>query len=122
MTKQEIFNLCDVVQEDTQPMGSRSVDLTLLDKILMYFKTPASASFQNCSEDYMHVTQPIVSRVLSAFENSVVSKASMYMPRNETEISRTVRDFQQISGMPMVVGASDGSHTPMIAPSFDEYA
>ena len=33
MTKQEIYNVCDVVQEDMQPMGSRSVDLTLLDNI-----------------------------------------------------------------------------------------
>ena len=33
MTKQEICNLCDVVQGDMQPMGRRSVGLTLLDDI-----------------------------------------------------------------------------------------
>ena len=72
----------------------------------------------------MHVIQPTVSRVLSAFVNFVVSKASQYinMPRNETEISRTVGDFQQISGVPMVLGAIDGLHIPMIAPSIDVYA
>ena len=74
----------------------------------------------------MHVTQPTVSRVLSAFVNSIVSKAPqyiiLYMSRNETEISRTVSDFQQISGMPVVLDAIDGSHIPMIAPSIDEYA
>ena len=72
----------------------------------------------------MHDTQPTVSRVLSAFVNSIVSKASqyIYMPRNETEISRTVNDFQQISGVPMVLGAIDVSHIPIIAPSIDEYA
>ena len=72
----------------------------------------------------MHVTQSTVSRVLSAFVNSIASKASQYinMPRKETEISRAVSDFQQILGMPMVVGAIDESHNPMIAPSNDEYA
>ena len=72
----------------------------------------------------MHVTQPTVSRVLSAFVNSIVSKASqyIYMPRNETEVSRAVSDFHQISVVPMVLGAIDEPHIPMIAPSIDEYA
>ena len=39
MTKQEIYNFCDVVQEDMQPMGSRSVDPTLLHKVLICLKT-----------------------------------------------------------------------------------
>ena len=34
-TKQDIYNLCNVVQEDMQPMGNRSVELTLLDKVLI---------------------------------------------------------------------------------------
>ena len=46
MTKQEIYNLYDV-QEDMQPTGSRSVDLTLLDKVLIRVKTLTSGSFQN---------------------------------------------------------------------------
>ena len=124
MTKHEIYNFCDVVQEDMQPMGSRSIDLTLLDKILICLMALASGGFQNCRKDFMHVTQPTVRRVLSAFVNSNVSKTSqhIYMPKNETDISRTVTDFQQILGMPMVVGAIDGSHIPMIAPPIDEYA
>ena len=45
MTKQEIYNLCHVVQENMQPMGSRSVDLTLLEKVLICLKTLAPGSF-----------------------------------------------------------------------------
>ena len=54
-----------------QPMESRSVDLTLLNKVLICLKTLASGSFQNCRKDFVHVTQPTVNRVLSAFVNSV---------------------------------------------------
>ena len=35
MSKQEIYALCDVVQADMQPVGQRSTDLTLLNKMLI---------------------------------------------------------------------------------------
>ena len=38
------------------------------------------------------------------------------------EIAKNISYFQQIAGMPKVVGAVDGSHIPMIAPAYDEYA
>ena len=50
MSKQEIYALCDVVQADMQPVGHRSTDLTLLNKVLISSKTLASGSFQNCSK------------------------------------------------------------------------
>ena len=124
MSKQEIYALCNVVQADMQPVGHRSTDLILLNKVLISLKTLASGSFQNCSKDFMHVSQPTVSRVLSDFVNSIVSKASqfIYMPRSAFEISGVISDFQAISGLPKVIGVVDGSHIPMIAPSVDEYA
>ena len=72
----------------------------------------------------MHVSQPTVSRVLSDFVNSIVSKASQFicMPRSASKISGVISDFQAISGLPKVIGAVDGWHIPMIAPSVDEYA
>ena len=54
MSKQEIYALCGVVQADMQPVGHRSTDLTLLNKVLISLKTLASGSFQNCSKDFMH--------------------------------------------------------------------
>ena len=124
MSKQEIYTLCDAVQADVQPVGHRSTDLTLLNKVLISLKTLASGSFQNCSKDFMHVFQPTVSRVLSDFVNSIVSKASqfIYVPRSKSEILGVISDFQAISGLPKVIGAVDGSHIPMIAPFVDEYA
>ena len=72
----------------------------------------------------MYVSQPTVSRVLSDFVNSIVSKASqfIYMPRSASKISGVISDFRAISGLPKVIGAADRSHIPMIAPSVDEYA
>ena len=63
-----------------------------------------------------------MSRILSNFINVIVSEASqfIYIPTNP-EISRVIRDFQQISGLPKVIGAVDGSHIPLIAPPVGEY-
>ena len=124
MSKQKIYALCDVVQADMQPVGHLSTDLTLLNKVQISVKTLAYGSFQNCRKDFMHVSEPTVSRVASDFVNSVVSKASqfIFMPKSASEILGAISDFQAISGLPKVIGAVDGSHIPMIAPSVDEYA
>ena len=92
--------------------------------VLISVMTLASESFQNCNKDFMHVYQPTVSRVASDFVNSIVSKASqfIYMPRSASEISGAISGFQTISGLSKVIGAVDGSHIPMIAPSVEEYA
>ena len=64
----------------------------------------------------MHVSQPTVSRVFSSFINSIVSKVSQFihMPRNEMKIAKNISDFQQIAGMPKVVGVVDRSHISII--------
>ena len=43
------------------------------------------------------------------------------MPKKE-EILRVFEDFEQVSYLPRVIGAIDGSHICIIAPSEDEYA
>ena len=53
MTKQKIYNLPNVVQENKQPMGSGSADQTPLDTVLICLKTLTSESFYDCSKDCM---------------------------------------------------------------------
>ena len=52
----------------------------------------------------------------------MVKKASnyIYIPKKE-EILRVFEDFEQVSYLPRVSGAIDGSHIHIIAPSEDEY-
>ena len=53
----------------------------------------------------------------------MVKKASHYisMPKKE-EILRVFEDFEQVSYLSRVIGAIEGSHIRIIAPSEDEYA
>ena len=57
------------------------------------------------------------------FVDAMVKKASqyVYMPKKE-EILRVFEDFEQVSYLPRAIGAIDGSHICIIAPSEDEYA
>ena len=56
ISKQEMYALFEVVQTDMQPVEHRSMDLTLLNKVLISLKTLVSGSFQNCSKDFMNVS------------------------------------------------------------------
>jgi len=106
-----------------QPMGSRSVDLTLEQKVLLSLNTLGSGSFQSSSKHVLHVSQSTVSKVLSQFVDAMTAKASeyIYMPRNREEIYKTKSDFYQIAQFPGIIGCVDGSHIPIIAPQENEF-
>ena len=61
--------------------------------------------------------------MLYVFVDAMVQKAShyIYMPKKEESL-RVFEDFEQVSYLPRVIGAIDGSHIRIIAPSEDEYA
>ena len=75
MRKQEIKYVCSLVKDDMAPLGSRSSDTTLEEKVLICLKTLGSGSFQNCSKDFVQVSQPRVSKILTSFSDSMVKLA-----------------------------------------------
>ena len=117
LRKEEICLVCEIVREDLKCMSGRSLDLSLEDKVLVGLKTLASGSYQNCSKDFMFISQAIVSQILSIFVDAMVKKAShyIYMPKKE-EILRVFDDFKQVSYLPRVIGAIDGSHIRIMHP------
>ena len=52
----------------------------------------------------------------------MVKKASHYIYMPKKEILRVFEDFEQVSYLPTVIGAIDGSHIRIIAPSENENA
>ena len=123
MNWKEIEEICKLVQDKMQPIGHRSTDLSLENKVLLCLKTLGSGSFQSCSKDFLGVSQPTVSKQLSLFTNVMAANASkyIYMPRNREEIAKCKKDFYQLAGFPGIVGCVDGSHTPIVAPREDEF-
>ena len=58
------------------PLCSRSSDITLEEKVLNCLKTLGSGSFQNCSKDFVQVSQPYsVSKIHTSFSDFMVKQA-----------------------------------------------
>ena len=107
-----------------QPVGYRSIDLSLEQKVLICLKTLGWGGFQNCIKDFIDVAQPNVSRILSDFIETVVKLAPhfIFMQRKNNEICNIKRDFYKIASFPGVIVCIDGLHIQIIAPHEDEFA
>ena len=124
LKKSEIGYICSLLQDSISPFGFRSTNLSLEQKVLICLKTLESGSFQNCSKDFINVSQPTVSQVFSDFTDNLVRMAPnfIYMPSNSNEILRTKKEFYKVAGFPGVIGYINGSHISIIAPHQDEFA
>ena len=70
-SKFEINYICNLTKDLMQPVGYRSIDLSLKQKVRICLKTLGSGSFQKCSKDFIDVAQLTVIRVLSDFIETV---------------------------------------------------
>ena len=124
MSKAEIINICDIVEDELYTKGCRKMDLSIEEKVLISIKTLASESFQNFSKDIIKVSQPTVSNTLQAFTDCLSKKAKqfIYMPRNRAEEEAIKSEFYGIAGFPGVLGCIDCTHIPIIAHSRNECA
>ena len=124
LKKSEIGYICSLLQDSMSSLGFRSTDLSLEQKVRICLKTLGSGSFQNCSKNFINVSQPTVSQVFSDFTDNMVRMAPnfIYMPSNSNKILRTKKEFYKVAGFPGVIGCIDGSHIVIIAPHQDEFA
>ena len=124
MTKSEANYICDLVKYDMPCLGHRRTDLSLQQKVLVCLKTLGSGSFQNCSKDFVEISQPCVSKLLTAFTTSMTGKASRFinMPPNVDGLESLKTGFYQVAKFPGILGCIDGTHIPIIAPKIDEYS
>ena len=124
LNKFDIGSICDIVKDDMFTIGHRKKDLSLEQKVLICLKTLGSGSFQNCSKDFLGVSQPTVSKTLRVFTDCMAKKAKhfIYMPRSLTEEENIKSEFFQVAGFPGVIGCIDGTDIPIKAPPIDECA
>ena len=124
LSKREVEILCNLLKTELSSVGSRSMDLSVDEKVMISLKTLASGSFQSSFNDLFNVSQLTVSKCLSAFVEALSKKASsfIYMPRSQAECNETKRGLYGIARFPEVLGCVDGTYIPIVAPSVDEPA
>ena len=79
LKKSEIGYICSLLQDSKSPLGCRSTDLSLEQTVFICLKTLGSGSFQNCSKDFINVSQPTVSQVFSDFTENMVRMAPNFI-------------------------------------------
>nr|XP_034332395.1 putative nuclease HARBI1 [Crassostrea gigas] len=99
----------------------RNCAISPLQKILLTLRFLATGKMQLCNGDDMGVSQPTVSRAITATLRSLSSPQIcaqfIKFPLNVHEIRKNQEEFFKIAGFPGIVGAIDGTHVQIIAPS-----
>ena len=83
----------------------------------------ASARFQAVCADLYGISKASVSRIVYAATSSLVALSPVYIkfPSTDRDINNTILDFAHICNFPNVIGAIDGTHILIQAPSTHEY-
>ena len=119
-----ILFVTDLVKEEIQSATKRSQALTPVTKVTITLRYLATGRMQLCSADDFGVSQSTVSRVITetveALSAPNIVSQFIKFPRSQAAVDRNVRHFQLISGFPGVVGAIDGTHVKIVAPTDNE--
>lgn len=109
-----------LVRDDISSGSHRNMALSSVQKVLITLRFLATGKMQLCNGDDMGVSQPTVSRAISATLTSLTSPAMINrfvrFPTNAADVRRSQEAFFAIAGFPGVVGAVDGTHVQIIAP------
>lgn len=99
----------------------RNCAISPLQKILLTLRFLATGKMQLCNGDDMGVSQPTVSRAITAtlgcLSSPQICAQFIKFPLNFQEIRKNQEEFFKSAGFPEIVGAIDGTHVQIIAPS-----
>ncbi|XP_062589423.1 putative nuclease HARBI1 [Saccostrea cucullata] len=98
----------------------RNHAISPVQKILLTLRFLATGKMQLCNGDDLGISQPTVSRAITATIKSLSSPGIVAQfikfPLDHGAIRKNQEDFFSIAGFPGVVGAIDGTHVQIIAP------
>ena len=119
LTRECIFDLCELLQDDLRRPTNRSRALPVHLQVTTALRLLASGSFQGVTGDTTGLSQPSVSKLLRSFTVALCRHRRQFINFPEdAESIRTVKErFYEMSRMPNVLGAVDGSLIPIKAPS-----
>ena len=93
-------------------------------KCLATLRYLATGKMQLCNADDLGISQPSVScainQTINALSRPHIIQQFIRFPLDNQQLHRIKANFMAIAGMPGAVGAIDGTHIKIIAPSKDE--
>lgn len=119
-----IMFVVDLIRDALTSPTARSNAITPEIKVITTLRYLATGKMQQCSSDDLCLSQPSISRVIAqtieALSQSHIVTRSISFPLDVHTLQTHKRAFMDIAGFPGVVGAIDGTHIRIIAPSENE--
>ncbi|XP_062849563.1 putative nuclease HARBI1 [Trichomycterus rosablanca] len=119
-----IIFVTDLVRDVISPSTTRSNAIPAELKVVLMLRFLATGKMQQCSADDLGPSQPTISRVvmqtIMALTARQIVTRFIDFPTTPRVIQQKQTQFMQIAGFPGVVGAIDGTHIKIIAPSINE--
>ncbi len=119
-----IIFVSDLVRDVISPVTLHSNAFSVELKIVMTLRFLATGKMQQCNADDLGPSQPSISRIvmetIMALTAPHIITRFIDFPTTPHIIQQKQTQFMQIAGFPGVVGAIDGTHIKIIAPSVNE--
>ncbi|CAC5398858.1 HARBI1 [Mytilus coruscus] len=117
--REGITFISNLVSNDISRKTKRNHALTVPQMVMVTLRFLATGSFLQVVGDTIGLHKGTVSRIVSDVLTSLCNKRDEFIkwPRN---VDETRGDFYRLSGFPNVLGAIDGTHVRIQAPSEDE--
>ncbi|XP_045118007.1 putative nuclease HARBI1 [Portunus trituberculatus] len=111
----------DLVRERLKRPTVRNKALSPEMQVIITLRYLATGKMQQCSADDLGPSQQTISRVISdtleALSDNAILSLFIRFPVTQLETQRRKEEFLQIAGFPEVIGAIDGTHVRIVAPS-----
>ncbi|XP_060759492.1 putative nuclease HARBI1 [Neoarius graeffei] len=120
LTREAILRLTDELGEVLGPTTERSHSIPALLQVCTALRFYATGSFLNTVGDTVGLSKASVSQVAYRASGALSERLPQF-PTEPAELSRLKRGFYNISRFPNVVGAIDGTHVKVQAPSENEH-
>ncbi|XP_064467971.1 putative nuclease HARBI1 [Ornithodoros turicata] len=122
-TRDGIFFITSLVALDIEPATRRSQSLPSSLQVLLTLQFLATGNFLITAGDVVNVHEATACRVVHRVVAALCKRVGKFVrwPRGE-EIARAQHQFYQLASFPGVVGAVDGTHVRIQAPSAHETA
>lgn len=119
-----IIFVSDLVRDIISPLTLRSNAISAELKVVLTLRFLATGKMQQCNADDLGPSQPSISRIvmetIMALTAPHIVTRFIDFPTTPRVIQQKQAQFMQIAGFPGVVGAIDGTHIKIIAPSVNE--
>lgn len=120
-----IIAVTNLVRDRLQSRTERNKPLSPESKVAITLRYLATGKMQQCSCDDFGTTQPTISRVITqtvdALADPDILCQFIKFPLTRQEVQRKQDEFMESTGFPGVVGAIDGTHVRIVAPSVNEH-